>query len=101
MDAGTSSGWQQEFGRSQIQLWVKGTGEGDQIAAALIPTPEERFAAQRAASGQNRKWPASFDYLIGPGEEHRRHVDAERLGGLEIDHQLELGRLLNRQFGRS
>jgi hypothetical protein len=28
------------------------------------------------------------------------HREAERLGGLEIDHQLELGRLLDRQIGR-
>ena len=31
----------------------------------------------------------------------RRHFEAERLRGLEVDHQLELGRLLNRQIGRS
>ena len=30
----------------------------------------------------------------------RRHVEAERLGGLEIDHQLVLGRRLHRQVGR-
>src|SRR5712691_2132837 len=28
----------------------------------------------------------------------QRHVDAERLGGLEVDHQLEFGRLLDRQI---
>ena len=27
-------------------------------------------------------------------------VEAERLGGLEVDHQFELGRLLDRQVGR-
>ena len=30
----------------------------------------------------------------------RRHGEAERLGGLEIDHQLVLGRSLDRQIGR-
>ena len=30
----------------------------------------------------------------------RRHVEAERLGGLEVDHQLVLGRRLHRQVGR-
>ena len=30
----------------------------------------------------------------------RRHGDAERLGGLEVDDQLDFGGLLNRQVGR-
>jgi hypothetical protein len=36
---------------------------------------------------------ALFDYLVGAGEHRRRHVAAERLGGLEVDDELELGRL--------
>jgi hypothetical protein len=37
-----------------------------------------------------------FDYFIGELLKMHRHVDAERFGGLEVDYQLELGRLLNR-----
>ena len=40
-----------------------------------------------------------LDYLVGALREEPRHVDTERLGGLEVDHQLEPGRLLHRQIG--
>src|SRR5438105_8121649 len=43
---------------------------------------------------------SSFDHLVGAGEECRWHNDAKRLCGLQIDHQLELGRLFDRQVGR-
>src|SRR5215510_12615715 len=41
----------------------------------------------------------SFDHLVGSGEHRGRQVEAERLRSLEIDDQLVLGGLLNRQVG--
>src|SRR3954469_16533109 len=38
-----------------------------------------------------------IDHLVGAGKEGWRNGDPERFGGLEIDHQLEPGRLLHRQ----
>ena len=40
---------------------------------------------------------ALLDHLVGEELELLGHIEAERLGGLEVDHQLELGRELHRQ----
>jgi hypothetical protein len=37
-----------------------------------------------------------FDHLISAGDQRWRHGQADRLGSLEIDDKLELGRLLYR-----
>src|SRR5262249_23255386 len=43
---------------------------------------------------------ASFDHLVGAGEERRRNFEAKRPSGVEVDDQLYLGGLLDRQGGR-
>src|SRR6266576_458033 len=42
---------------------------------------------------------SSFNDLIGAGEHRWRNFDTKRLGGLEVDDKLELGRILHRQIG--
>ena len=41
----------------------------------------------------------SFDDLVGAGEQNGRDRQTERLGGRQVDHELYLNRLLNRQLG--
>ena len=43
---------------------------------------------------------ALFDHLVGAGEKRWRNLYAELFRRLEINHQLELGGLHNRKFGR-
>ena len=42
----------------------------------------------------------SLDHLVGEVEQRRGDFEAERPGGLEIDHQFELGGLHHRKIGR-
>src|SRR5215471_5188352 len=42
---------------------------------------------------------ASLDHLVGAAEQQRGHVEADCLCGTDVDHQLEPGRLYNRQVG--
>jgi hypothetical protein len=40
-----------------------------------------------------------FDHLVGAQQEAVRHVDSDRFGCFEIDHQLEFCRLFDRNVG--
>jgi hypothetical protein len=41
-----------------------------------------------------------FDHLVGTGEQRHRYLETESPSGLEIDGEIELGRLLDRQIAR-
>jgi hypothetical protein len=45
------------------------------------------YAAAIDAMCHYRKWPASFDHLIGKLLQLRRHLQPKRLGGRPVDHQ--------------
>jgi len=48
---------------------------------------------QTAVPGWAVRFVCSLDDLVGNGEQIRRHREAEHCGSLQIDHQLEFGRL--------
>src|SRR5262249_16873832 len=65
------------------------------------------FAVQldMSAKGQKRTHAVQqlgslLDHLVGTGDERLRKGESERFRGLEIYHQLEFGRLLDRKIGR-
>ena len=49
---------------------------------------------------QKGKLGASLNYLVGTREQRWRHLDAERLDGLEVDRKFVLGERLRWQVGR-
>ena len=56
----------------------------------------------RARSGreQMQQHCVLFDHLVGAGEHGRRHIEVERLGGDQIDDEIEFGGLFDREVGR-
>jgi hypothetical protein len=69
-----------------------------QMPTSVGPAGQDAGGGARAERGRRSgggpdNAPHSFDHIVGYGEEGGQNDEHERLGGLEVDHQLELGGL--------
>ena len=58
---------------------------------------EAELAGIRKPSQQTEVGLTLFDHFVGAGNERGRHAEPERLGGLEMNHEVEFSRLLDRK----
>src|ERR1043166_1249508 len=68
------------------------------IAAASRRPMRSSFMVVSTIRGEGK--PALFDHLVGNCEQRGGNGDAERFRGLQVDHELEPGRLFDRKVGR-
>jgi tetratricopeptide (TPR) repeat protein len=59
------------------------------------PTEQPIWCRSR---GLRSRWLALFDRAVGTHQQRRGQLQADRIGGLDVDRELDRGRELNRQF---
>ena len=76
--------------------FIPGRNEADQFRSN---DQQQTCAAQRpmSAKGQKRTLRDLLDHFVGTALQRLRHGNAKRLGGLEIDDQLDFRQLLDWQ----
>src|SRR5262245_134597 len=80
--------------------WADAASINGAMASTAPAAPAARWRKFRRKSFIFEPPFTSFDHLVGAGENRVWHGQAEGLGGLEIDDELEPGRQLDRQLAR-
>src|SRR5262245_26319999 len=57
------------------------------------------MSAAMSGSPESGDQASLFDHLVGAGKHGSGHVEAEHLGGGQVDDEIELGRLFDRKVG--
>jgi hypothetical protein len=70
------------------------------VASKLVDSHRCWLSVEPDCTMEGISPPALLDYLVGAPEDRHRNRQAERARGLQIDDELELGRLLDRQLAR-
>jgi hypothetical protein len=93
--------WRDISGRGQTRLYGH---PWQQVRFASInrPTDLDGCRSQECSISCREQHPAMnlFDRLIREGEQRWREIEAQRVGGFDVDHQFEPGGLYYWQFGR-
>src|SRR5262249_44882112 len=79
-----------ERGRRECPLWVKSRHRNSVAECPLCAKSGLMHCSKKSL----------FDHVVGALPQEQRHVEAERLGGFQIDHQLELVRSLDGELAR-
>ena len=84
--------------QTHCPLWVK-SGHSRHKSCPLCPRKRTLIAGSRmSALCQKRTLLVLFDHLVGTIEQRRKHREAERSGGFQIDNEFKLRGLLSRQI---
>ena len=70
------------------------------VDVRFAPKATEVSCRREITRWANRRIAALFDHLVGEHEQVMRNGEAECIGGLEVDNEIEFGRLLDRDIAR-